>query len=147
MKDTRCIVLMTIAKGIRPSMRLKRKLPAVAESLRDIRLLAMAYAGEVCEPDDQLLADVALCVSEAATNVIQHANHASAREVELEVYETRSRLVVQIADTGPRSSEPIEPGIGLRILSQLASTQISHSQTGTTVTMSFPCPPGDHGDL
>ena len=51
-------------------LRLRRKLPATTGSIKQLRSLAVAFALENCEPDDQLLADVALAVSEAATNVV-----------------------------------------------------------------------------
>src|SRR3954453_7081302 len=56
-------------------LRLHRKLPATTDSLKQLRSLAVAFALENCEPDDQLLGDLALAVSEAATNVVQHAYH------------------------------------------------------------------------
>ena len=51
----------------------------------------------------------------------------------------RVHLILRIADHGASSEQPLQPGIGLRILSQIATAQISNHPHGTTVTMSFPC--------
>ena len=123
-------------------LRLKRQLPAVSGSVSELRQLAVAYAGEVCELDDRLRADIALCVSEAATNAVQHAyaddrDHAT---IELEVYQAAARLVVQVTDDGVGMDEGELPGPGLRIISQLASLTLSAPGSGVTVTMTFPCP-------
>jgi anti-sigma regulatory factor (Ser/Thr protein kinase) len=82
------------------------------------------------------------CVSEAATNVVQHAYNEHHRgAIELEVYETAAHLIIQITDTGAGTEDTLQPGTGLRIVSQVASAQITNSHTGTTLTMSFPCAP------
>ena len=123
-------------------LRLKRQLPATPDSIRELRELAVAYAGEVCELDDRLHADIALCVSEAATNAIEHAytsdhDHAT---IELEVYQATSRLVIQVTDEGVGIDETDLPGTGLRIISQLANLTITGQGPGATITMAFPCP-------
>jgi serine/threonine-protein kinase RsbW len=122
-------------------LRLHRKLPATTDSLKQLRSLAVAFALENCEPDDQLLDDLALAVSEAATNVVKHAyhNHPEPGPVELDAYQTDSHLILRIADHGASSKQPLQPGLGLRILSQIANAQISNHHDGTTVTMTFPC--------
>jgi serine/threonine-protein kinase RsbW len=122
-------------------LRLRRKLPATTGSIKQLRSLAVAFALENCEPDDQLLADVALAVSEAATNVVQHAyrNHPQPGPVVLDAYQTTSHLILQLTDHGVPREQPLQPGIGLRIISQVASAQISNHQDGTAVTMTFPC--------
>jgi anti-sigma regulatory factor (Ser/Thr protein kinase) len=123
-------------------LRLKRQLPAVPGSVSELRRLAVAYAGEVCELDGQLHADIALCVSEAATNAVRHAyaDGDGRATIELEVYQAASRLVVQITDDGVGMDEGELPGTGLRIISQLASLTLSAPGSGVTVTMAFPCP-------
>ena len=122
-------------------LRMRRTLPATTGSIKQLRSLAVAFALENCEPDDQLLGDLALAVSEAATNVVQHAyhNHPEPGPVELDAYQTDSHLILRIADHGASSEQSLQPGIGLRILSQIATAQISNHPHGTTVTMTFPC--------
>jgi serine/threonine-protein kinase RsbW len=130
-------------------LRLRRKLPATTGSVRQLRSLAVAFALENCEPDDQLLADIALAVSEAVTNVVQHAyrNHSEPGPVELDAYQNASHLILRIADHGAAGEQPLQPGIGLRLISQVASAQISNHTDGTAVTLTFPCrqlnDPGD----
>jgi anti-sigma regulatory factor (Ser/Thr protein kinase) len=123
-------------------LRLKSQLPALPDSIGELRRLAVAYAGEVCDLDAQLQADISLCVSEAATNAVQRAypgeyGHAA---IELEVYQAASRLVVQVTDEGVGMDEPELPGTGLRIISELANLTITGQGGGTIVTMAFPCP-------
>jgi anti-sigma regulatory factor (Ser/Thr protein kinase) len=122
-------------------LRMRRTLPATTGSIKQLRSLAVAVALENCEPDDQLLGDLALAVSEAATNVVQHAyhDHPEPGPIELDAYQTDSHLILRIADHGAASEQPLQPRIGLRILSQIATAQISNHPDGTTVTMSFPC--------
>ena len=123
-------------------LRLKRQLPAKPDSVRQLRHWAVAYAAEVCEPDDQLQADIALCVSEAASNVVNHADaaHAAHALIDLEVYHTDSRLVVQVSDEGVGMDEVELADTGLRIISELATLTIGSQPRGATVTMTFPCP-------
>jgi serine/threonine-protein kinase RsbW len=122
-------------------LRMRRTLPATTGSVKQLRSLAVAFALENCEPEDQLLVDVALAVSEAATNVVKHAyhNHHEPGPVEFDAYQTASHLILRIADHGAAGEQPLQPGIGLRILSQIATAQISNHPDGTTVTMAFPC--------
>jgi serine/threonine-protein kinase RsbW len=122
-------------------LRLRRTLPATTGSIKQLRSLAVAFALENCEPDDQLLGDLALAVSEAATNVVQHAyhNHPEPGPVELDAYQTASHLILRIADHGAANEHPLQPGLGLRIISQITTAQISNHPDGTTVTMTFPC--------
>jgi len=123
-------------------VRLKRRLPATPDSVGQLRGLAVAYAGEVCELDDQLHADIALCVSEAATNAVRHAytTDQHPRTIELEVYQAAERLVIQIIDEGAGIDEAQLPGTGLRIISRLANLTITGNGRGATVIMAFPCP-------
>jgi serine/threonine-protein kinase RsbW len=118
-----------------------QELPTTTSSIKQLRSLAVAFALEDCQPDDQLLGDLALAVSEAATNVVKHAyhNHPEPGPIELDAYQTDSHLILRIADHGASSEQPLQPGIGLRILSQITTTRISNHPDGTTVTMSFPC--------
>ena len=125
-------------------VRLKRRLPAAPDSIRQLRQLAVAYAGEVCELDDQLHEDIALCVSEAATNAVQHAyttDHHHPRTIGLEVYQAaqRTRYPSHRRRRGHQTETQL-PGTGLRIISQLASLTITGQGPGATVTMAFPCP-------
>src|SRR5204863_7243042 len=115
--------------------------PATTDSVKQLRSLAVAFALENCEPDDQLLGDLALAVSEAATNVVKHAyhNHPEPGPIELDAYQTDSHLILRIADHGAAGEQPLQPGIGLHIISQIATAQIHNLPDGTTVTMTFPC--------
>jgi anti-sigma regulatory factor (Ser/Thr protein kinase) len=122
-------------------LRLRRQLPATADSVAQLRTLAVAYALENCQAADHLLDDVALAVSEAATNAVQHAytDHKEPGPIELDAYHTPTRLVVRISDHGTGHRQGFRPGIGLRIIRLVARPDIRRDQDGTTVTMTFPC--------
>jgi anti-sigma regulatory factor (Ser/Thr protein kinase) len=128
-------------------LRLRRQLPATADSVAQLRTLAVAYALENCAAGEHLLDDVALAVSEAATNAVQHAypDHEEPGPIELDAYHTPTRLVVQIADHGTGHRQGFQPGIGLRIIRLVARPDIRRDQDGTTVTMTFPCGHLDEG--
>jgi anti-sigma regulatory factor (Ser/Thr protein kinase) len=122
-------------------LRLRRQLPATADSVAQLRSLAIAYAVEHCRAGDELLDDVALAVSEAATNVVQHAyrHQGEPGPIEMHAYHTPERLIVQIADHGPGDQGRLQPGIGLRIINLVARADIRRDGDGTAVTMAFPC--------
>lgn len=121
-------------------MQLRERLPATPDGIRQARHLAIAFAEELCDPTDQVVADLAICVSEAATNVVQHADPAHRpTTIDLQVRVETEQLIVQISDQGGASA-PVQPGLGLRIISELADAQITPTKDGTTVALKFPCP-------
>jgi stage II sporulation protein AB (anti-sigma F factor) len=124
---------------------LHRHIPAVApEVVRMLRREAVAYAkllGATSETCDA----VALAVSEALTNVVQHAyvgEEPGAVTVEARL-ERRAQLLVRISDDGrgpiPRADSP-GLGLGLGVMAQTAddfSISNRHGARGTVVTLRF----------
>jgi anti-sigma regulatory factor (Ser/Thr protein kinase) len=118
-------------------------LPAEAGSVEKLRAAARRSASAL-GAGPKLQQGVALAVSEAATNVVQHAyREATERgEVRLEIaIDEQARLCVSIADDGlgmsPRSDSP-GIGLGLPLMSQLADDVEVRIGPGTTVVMRFP---------
>src|SRR5689334_15500562 len=68
----------------RPSA-VERRLPAVGSSIAKVRATVMDFATAYCDADAELLSDIALCVSEAAANVVAHAYADSSGELSLTV--------------------------------------------------------------
>jgi serine/threonine-protein kinase RsbW len=122
---------------------LEEQLPAIARSIAKIRATAVNVATTHCNADTQLISDIALCVSEAAANVVAHAYPESDGDITLTISRAPQMLVIEIADTGvgtaTRTSRP-GLGLGTKIVEALsdASFQLVEG-SGLRVTMRFPC--------
>lgn len=138
---------------------LSRRWPATARSLPDARratIDALTQAGVV---NDQLLAAIALAVSEAFGNAVLHAYPGAVGDVDLTIDYDDTDVIITVSDTGVGMNRPTQaPGLGLRLqlIGALTTTRmIDSGATGTTLTMRFnsrPAPPSPertpdiHGD-
>lgn len=129
--------------GCREDPRLNLKLPAEPASVPTFRRRASQFAAEQGVGKD-VVADVALAVSEAVTNAVKYAN-VSAGEgvVELSAATSGSWLEVRVRDHGEGfgkgSSDGL--GLGLAIIARLcADLKIIQEGDGTEVLMRFPLP-------
>jgi serine/threonine-protein kinase RsbW len=125
----------------RPSV--SRRLPAVATSIAQIRAIAIDFANTHCTAEPELISDIALCVSEAATNVVLHAYPDTDGDVAITIHHANHTLTIEISDRGvgtaTRTTQP-GLGMGLDIVDTLSdATFHSPDGTGTNVTMRFPC--------
>ena len=119
------------------------RFPAARQSPRDARAVARDYAARH-GADPETLNAVALCVSEAVSNVVVHAyrNQTAPGEVELEARAPAGSLCLCVRDWGegvtPRVDGP-GIGLGLALISQTAaSTEIrTPDDGGTEVVMRF----------
>lgn len=125
----------------REDPRLNLKLPAEPASVPTFRHRASQFAAERGVGKD-VIADVALAVSEAVTNAVKYAN-VSGREgvVELSAAADDSWLEVKVRDRGEGfgkgSSDGL--GLGLSIIARLcADLKIVQEGDGTEVSMRFP---------
>jgi hypothetical protein len=78
----------------------------VATSVREIRALTVDFARTECNADDQLLGDIALCVSEAAANVIAHAYTQPGGDILLTATLANHTISIEIRDQGSRRTTP-----------------------------------------
>lgn len=117
-------------------------LPAVAASVPEARRQVVALAERV-GASSAIVADVALAVSEACTNVVLHAyrEHEAPGLLHLEAHERDGMLEVVVADEGgglhPRDDSP-GLGMGMALMAAVASgLQLDHDGAATRVHLSF----------
>jgi serine/threonine-protein kinase RsbW len=116
---------------------LQLELPARSASVTRARHAAEKLASAV----GASRANVALAVSEAVTNAIQHAYPEAEGRVFVHGHEADGRLVVEVVDHGVgMRPNPNSPGLGfgLPLIGQVADeVRIDAGPTGTTVQISF----------
>ena len=112
-------------------------LPAGLEAPSVARSLARGFATEN-DADEDTVAAVALCVSEAVANVVVHAyrNANQPGDVEIEAHKLNGYLCVYVRDRGqgmtPRLDSP-GLGLGLPVIAESAtSLQVRRTPTGGT---------------
>jgi anti-sigma regulatory factor (Ser/Thr protein kinase) len=121
--------------------RLELTLPSTPTGVRNARDTVAAIASDY-GAGDQLVEDLRLCVSEAATNVVRHAYDGVRGEVRVLVDWEAGELVVTIDDAGVGLSEfrrEGELGYGLRIIEMLSDRCrfAGAVGSGTHVEMAF----------
>lgn len=117
--------------------------PAANDAPRQARHAARDYAAQH-GADADTLDTIALCVGEAATNVVMHAyrNHSAPGELELQARAADGYLCFYVRDQGEGMSPRVDSpglGLGLALISQsAASTEIRAPKGGgTEVVMRF----------
>jgi anti-sigma regulatory factor (Ser/Thr protein kinase) len=124
-----------------PSRVLRQRLPAVPASVRAARIAATSFAKSHGATDERLLSDIALCVSEVASNVVVHAYPDTRGEISLTIRQTRADLIVEIGDQGAGAASRTPPpglGLGLGIVHALSDGTTDHNdEEGHHVTMRF----------
>jgi serine/threonine-protein kinase RsbW len=127
------------------STELSLVLPAEPASVPVLRRRASEFAAEQGAGRD-VVADVALAVSEAVTNAVKYAKVAGAEGVvELSAFKAKGWLEVTVRDRGEGfgrgSSDGL--GLGLTIIARLAADlKIVQEGDGTEVLMRFPVTAG-----
>lgn len=131
-------------RNAEPSRLLRQRLPAVSASLPEIRSLTIDFVTARCNAEQALLSDIALCVTEAAANAVQHAYDQPGGEITLTVQHTNGMVTVEICDEGLGTQAPSPApglGLGLKIVHTLSDATSARSNgSGLRVTMRFPCP-------
>ncbi len=136
----------TRARDARGAARAEWRVPAAPEHLRELRAGVLAFAGSHDLPDDRL-ADIALAVTEAATNAVLHAfvdqEPGTVRVVaEAGPGELRVRVIDDGRGMQPRPDSP-GLGLGLPTIAKLAERmdvlEGEHGR-GTEVAMTFAAP-------
>jgi serine/threonine-protein kinase RsbW len=125
----------------REDPRLNLKLPLEPSAVPTLRRRASQFAAEQ-GVGQEVVADVALAVSEAVTNAVKYANASGADGVvELAAGRNQGWLEVRVRDSGQGfgkgSSDGL--GLGLSIIARLcADLKIVQEGDGTEVLMRFP---------
>lgn len=105
-----------------PAQPVRLEVPAVPASIGELRRRVSALAGELGAPRP-VVADIALAVSEAATNVVVHAYRAAPGTLEVSAEAADGQLTVRVLDAGmgmaPRPDSP-GLGLGLPLIARLA---------------------------
>ena len=119
------------------------ELPAVPESIGPMRRAARAVA-ERCGAPEDVASDIALAVSEAATNVVVHAYPDEPGTLALAAQTIDHEVLFRVIDDGegltPRPDSP-GMGLGLPLIARLAEhfeVRPGPSGRGTELVMSFP---------
>ena len=126
---------------------LELTLPARPENVAVARHAIGGFA-DVLEMPDQTLADVKLAVTEACTNVVDHAYPDGEGPMEVAAAIRDGRLAIAVRDEGrgmlPRADSP-GLGLGLPLIATLAETlELGRSDDDRTeVRMTFPLEPAD----
>jgi anti-sigma regulatory factor (Ser/Thr protein kinase) len=127
-----------------PSRLLRQRLPAVSASLPKIRALTVDFVTAHCNAAEAPMSDIALCVTEAAANAVQHAYDQPGGDITLTVQHTNGKITVEICDEGIGTQAPSPNpglGLGLKIVHTLSdATSAPSNGSGLRVTMRFPCP-------
>ena len=121
-------------------MQFEATFPAVPLGVAAVRGEMTAIARR-CGLDELGVGDVALAVSEAATNAVVHAN---AETIYVTASQADGQLTIVVADDGGgMSPRPDSPGMGLGLPIIASVTQrfeIVSDEGRTEVHMTFPCP-------
>jgi serine/threonine-protein kinase RsbW len=135
--------LREVAGCYRGDPRLNLTLPAEPASVPTFRHRASQFAAEHGVGRD-VVADVALAVSEAVTNAVKYAKVADAEgEVELSAATKGRWLEIRVRDRGEGFGKGSSDGLGLvlAIIARLcADLKIVQEGDGTEVRMRFPLP-------
>jgi anti-sigma regulatory factor (Ser/Thr protein kinase) len=123
-------------------------LPAIVESVPRARR-AVVEAARAAGAGERVLADVALAVSEACTNVVEHAYRERPEPGTLSVcvQQHGSALAIVVSDEGsgvsPRDDSP-GLGMGMALMAAVADgLQIDHDGVATRLHLTFELTAGD----
>lgn len=130
---------------------LSLEMPATPESLPLVRQALTGMAAAV-GMGEQILDDVKVAVTEAATNVVLHAYDVHRGPLFVDVWHPGPEVVVRVADEGEGMRPRLERrrpglGLGLRMIALLAEEMsiATDGERGTRVWMAFPLRDGAAG--
>ena len=125
---------------------LSQQLPAEPASLPRTRHAVTSALAEIGICDGEFVGGVALALSEAVGNAIQHAYPDAAGDIEVSMLQDDHQIIVTVADTGvgiDHAAESPGLGVGLELIGHLTTAwTIRSGGGGTTITMHFASPPG-----
>jgi anti-sigma regulatory factor (Ser/Thr protein kinase) len=123
---------------------LSRRWPATARSLPEARRATIDAPYPSRRSQRQLLAAIALAVSEAVGNAVRHAYPAASGDVKLTVEHDLGEIIITVTDTGVGINRTRDPGLGLGVQLMDALTKsctIDSHSAGTTITLAFDSDP------
>lgn len=130
-----------VSAGCRTSPAMELVMPAEPASVPELRRRARRFAAEQ-GLGKEMVADIALAVSEAVTNAVKYANaRGSEGVVELSASRGEDWLEVKVRDRGEAFGRGSADGLGLglTIIARLsAELKIVQEGDGTEVSMRFP---------
>src|SRR5262249_4713139 len=112
---------------------IQEQVPATADSVARLRCVAKCYARQRCGADVELESSIALAVSEAASNVVQHAYRDDDGVIEFEARQQDDHLTVWVRDHGVGLGQPSPNsglGTGMKIMSGLAELHVDSLRGG-----------------
>lgn len=118
--------------------------PAVPDAVGILRRAAADFAADH-GADDALRIDIALAVSEAATNALKHSDVGDESTISLTASVVEDWLEIRVRDrgTGFGTAESDGLGLGLPTIARLsARLTICQEGQGTEIRMGFPLPRG-----
>ena len=123
---------------------LSQQMLAEPASLPRIRHSATAALAEIGISDSEFVGGVALALSEAVGNAIQHAYPDAAGRMEVSMLQDDHEIIVTVADAGvgiDHAADSPGLGVGLELIGRLTTTWTVRSGAGgTTITMHFASP-------
>jgi anti-sigma regulatory factor (Ser/Thr protein kinase) len=124
-------------------MRFAGSFPAIPLGIAAIRGEMVAVARD-CGLDERQIHDVALAVSEAATNAVVHGYRGAEGTIQVSACMSETELTIVVSDAGaglvPRTDSP-GLGLGLPIIASLASrVELVSEGEGTHIHMMFSLP-------
>jgi anti-sigma regulatory factor (Ser/Thr protein kinase) len=130
-------------RGITPVVPtiLSHRWPATSRTLPEARHATIDALTEAGVADRQLLATIALAVSEAVGNAVRHAYPDAVGDISLTVENGHEEIRITVKDTGVgldhHSNNPAL-GLGLQLIGTITSAwTIDSDISGTTLTMRF----------
>lgn len=116
------------------------KVPATAASVPAVRAAVSDFVDEHWPEAVRDGADIALAVTEACSNAVQHAYATGPGEMTIISRIRDDHLTIRVTDGGggitARSRNP-GLGVGLKIIEALAEATISSTNRGTTIKLRF----------
>jgi serine phosphatase RsbU (regulator of sigma subunit)/anti-sigma regulatory factor (Ser/Thr protein kinase) len=136
-RPTDDVALMLVQRDVSPSWELEFAVQARARSLAGIRRAVSRWLEDVDVPSGEAK-EVVTAVSEAASNVVEHAYGPSGGSITIRAKREPDRVHVAIRDTGEWRAFEVDRhrGRGLRLMQGLMDhVEIGSSASGTIVTM------------
>jgi anti-sigma regulatory factor (Ser/Thr protein kinase) len=119
---------------------IKMNVPATAASVPTVRAAVSRFVDEHWPEACRDGADIALAVTEACSNAVQHAYPAGAGEMTITSRVRDHHLTIRVRDHGSGIATPsVNPGlgVGVKLIHALSEATIISTARGTSVVLRF----------